>query len=574
MASLSTPYSTLSLVKSLPNPASKLAALDILLFSFCPSTSTSADLPTKNTHPSSPNSVLRLQAYALEARFLARSKKAEELWEYLSKCLTAFCRRCTPKEGGKERYKFVRDIILRFQKTLGGELPDTILHMLSTVAQESGYGAEALKWLEQANTTLDQKGSSGGKELNDAAKAVRFVKIATLSLKYYASTLTSGPSSVVITAESITDILDKVKLSIESVDVVAKVRKEDLEKLLHEVALFRRAATIVAITPLPCAAEECDDLVAAWKCLREACESVSEMAIKFFRKYISLQANNGEKVKRLTVPVVDFITSRARQEAATGGQMLLNNWERLDESLMNCLDLARTIEEQEAEQRVDMDGEKEKSGEESSKDSMFEKISSAYWKAACSLKKLEAQVESLKAMKRSVSSLIGRPKEETVRGGLVTKIERLGNGFYQVGDIGRAEEAFSEGIKALIVEGILEEILLLADNTSLYKIFGDDTVGMMLGRMLDGLVKCVSRDSQKRRKKAPTWDGVPFDAETLNRETRGLILEWQLRGLCGLGVKDLWMIKSVAERLLDLYMDEEPLRRARYDNTNPFICLP
>lgn len=563
VTSLSAPNNTLSFLKSLPNSTSKLAALNSLLFSCCPSVSSSADSIAKTP---SPTTVLQLQTYALEAKVLLKIKKGDEYWELLTKCLAAFCRRCAPKEGGKERYKVVREVVLQFQGAVPGDLPENILQLLSTVAQESGHGSEALKWMAEAHTLLNKKGNVVVQDLNDVAQSVHFIKLATLNLKAYALTLGSGTSStsVTVTVESVMDVGDKIKNAIQSIDALTKVKMEDLEKLLQEVALFRRAATVVAVTPIPPVTQESRDLQAARTQLKSVCTGVSEMAIRYFRNYISLQPNNGERVKRLAAPAVDFIIAKVRQEAGSGGQVFLETWESMDKTLNDCLDLMNLLLGHESDQKMDTDSEKVKE-EEGNKGSDFEKISAAYWKAACALKKLDAQKEGIKAMKRSVTALLGRPKEETLRGGLVAKLERLGNGFYQIGEIARAEDAFLEGIKVLQAEGALDEILQLADNACLSEIFGDDQIGMMLGRVLDGIVKCVLKDAPSRRQRNPSWGGIPFDSEALNRETRGLMLEWELRGLCGLGKKDLLMVKSVAERLLELYTDEEPLRRARYD---------
>lgn len=444
-----------------------------------------------------------------------------------------------------------------------GEIPENILQLLSTVAQESGYGSEALKWMEEANIRLYKQGNAVVQGLNDAAQSVRLTKAATLNLKTYALTLGLGASSasVIVTVESVVDVRDKTKNAIQSIDALTKVKMEDLEKLLQEVALFRRAATVVAVTPIPPVTQEPRDLQAARTELKNVSGSVSEMAIRYFRNYILLQPNNPERVKRLAAPAVDFITAKARQEAGSGGQVFLEAWESLDKTLNDCLDLMNLLVEHESDRKVGTGSEEEGNG----KGSEFEKISAAYWKAACALKKLDAQKEGIKAMKRSVTALLARPKEETLRGGLAAKLERLGNSFYQVGEIVRAEEAFLEGIKVLQAEGALDEILQLADNACLSEIFGDDRIGMMLGRMLDGIVKCVLKDAPSRRQRDPNWGGIPFDNEILNRETRGLMLEWELRGLCGLGKKDFPMMKAVTERLLELYTDEEPLRRARYD---------
>lgn len=458
----------------------------------------------------------------------------------------------------------VREVILRFQNTLTGHLPENILQMLSTIAQESGYGTEALKWMEQANAMLGHNANVGEKELSEAANAGRLVKLAALSLKAYSLTLTPEAStSLKITVDNVADIVEKVKNSLLSVDTLTKVKAEDLERLLQEVALFRRAATLVAIAPLPPVTLESKDLQSARKDLQELCTGVSEMAVRYYRNYISLQPHNWGKIKRLAGPAVDFISAKIRQEAGNGSHVFLENWEALDKSLNNCLDLMKFLVEQENEHKMDTDGyEAGEDGQE--KETEFEKISSAYWKAACALKKLDAQRERLKAMKRSVTALLGRPKEETLRGGLAAKLERLGNSFYQVGEIARAEEAFSEGINVLMGEGAFDEILHFADNSCLIDIFGEDRIGMMVGRMLDGIVKCAFKDAPKRWEKNPAWDRVPFDSEFLNRETRGLVLEWELRALIGLGTEDLAMTKAVAERLLELYTDEEPLRRARY----------
>ncbi|RPB27727.1 hypothetical protein L211DRAFT_834580 [Terfezia boudieri ATCC MYA-4762] len=561
VTSLSAPNNTLSLLKSLPNSNPKLAALDSLLFSCCPSVSSSADSIAKTP---SPITVLQLQTYALEAKILLKIKNGEEYWELLTKCLAAFCRRCAPNEGGKERYKVVREAVLQFQRAVPGDLPENILQLLSTVAQESGYGSEALKWMEEAHTLLNKKGNVVMQDLNYVAQSMRLIKLATLNLKAYVLTLGSGASSasVTVNVESVMDIGDKTKNAIQSVDALTKVKMEDLEKLLQEVALFRRAATVVAVAPIPPVTQESRNLQAARTELKGVCVSVSEMAIRYFRNYISLQPNYGKRVKKLAAPAVDFITTKVRQEAGNGGQIFLETWESLDKTLNDCLDLINLLVEHESDQKMDTNSEQAKE-EEIIKGSEFEKISTAYWKAACALKKLDAQKEGIKAMKRSVTALLGRPKEETLRGGLVAKLERLGNCFYQVGETARAEEAFLEGIKVLQAEGALDEILQLADTACLSDIFGDDRIGMMLGRMLDGIVKCVLKDAPSRRQRNPGWSGIPFDSEILNRETRGLMLEWELRGLCGLGKKDLPMMKAVAERLLELYTDEEPLRRAR-----------
>lgn len=481
------------------------------------------------------------------------------------KCITAFCRRYLPKEGRNDRYRVVKEVILRFQKAVSGELPVDILQMLSTVAQDSGNAADALEWLEQANLIFDQREKDGGKELNDAAKSARLVKVASLTLKKYALTLTSRPSpaSVIVTVEDVQNVVRKVKNAINSVDMVAKVKVDDLERLLQEVAIFRRAATFIAIPPVLAATEESEGLLDAKKRLKELCAAVSETSIRFFRKYISLQTKNCSRVKRLASPAIDFISTKVRHEASSGGQAFLENWDKLDESLLNCLDLAKLLSELENQEQIEDDSDKIRE-EDYSKESDFEKISAAYWKAACALKKLDAEKEGLKAIKRSATALIGRSKEETLRGGLVAKLEKLGNGFYKAAEIERAEEAYIEGIKLLIDEGAVDEILHLADNSGLGEIFGDNRAGMMLGKMLDGIVKCVVKDAPKRRQMNPLWGGVPFDNETLNREIRGLILEWQLRGICGMAAKDLGIAKSTAERLLELYTEEEPLRRSRY----------
>ncbi|KAI5808785.1 peptidase family C50-domain-containing protein [Peziza echinospora] len=560
---LTAPYNPLVLMKALPNSAQKLATLDSLISNCCPSASSSADKLAKNPASSpNPTAVLHLQAYAFEAKLAAGSKKPEETWDYLSRFLAAFCRRCTPKDGGKDRYKAVREVVSRYQKILTGkDVPENILQILATVAQEAGLANEALKWLEKANSTLENPGSQNVKNLNDAAKAGRLVRLATLCLKAYSTSSqpTSGASSI-ITSEDIRDTISKVQSAVESVDAVSKVKMDDLERLSQEVALFRRAAAIIASTSTPPAANETPELLILRTNLREACMGISEVAVRFFRKYLSIHPKDEERIKRFATPAIDFVASIVRQEVVTMGEKLKENWDTVDAKLYGCYDLLKLLSAEPEEQD---DSKSEEEEVEETKESGFEKIAAAYWKAACALKKIEAQRESIVAMKRCVTVLTGRPKEEQTRAGLFPKVERLGNAFFQAGEYTRAEEMYLEALAMLRDQGVMEEILEFADNTSLSDIFGEDKLGNALGRILDGIVKCAVKDVKRRGRKGGVEDAVPFDDETLNRETRGLILEWQLRGLCGLGTKDTTVIGAVTDRLIETYADEEPLRRAR-----------
>ncbi|KAG0138703.1 peptidase family C50-domain-containing protein [Tuber indicum] len=569
--SSSTVHNPLNVIRALAGISLQkaLAHLNVLhytLVSMAPSISTSTDAVATNAKLScSPRAALALQTKALQCsivkltlqpNFTGITEKArEEHWESWRRYASAFVRRTQDYSNKRERYGIVRDLadaVRRFLRVEGAShsYPPEVTRILSSLSFEAGLMTQSMEltraWVQELEKSDVQ---------SDAAlELVGRVRMATAELKI---SMVIEDGELLVDGSGVQRIKDRVGTAVEGLEKISKGRRSDLDQLLVEAGYLRRSGVSLLVALLKDESpgfielEESEARTVRLE-LRDVCNMITRGVVGFCRKYLAMGSQGDERAKaiKLAVSAIDTSISTAWRgfDIESCAQ-----WEGLEELTRDSLALVRSLTESDLEALGDL--------------TLYEKFSSTYWQIHLLYRKAGMDKESVRALKRSISVLDGRPPTQLAKANIALKWERLGSSFMSMGDWRRAEETLLKAMEVFTETGIIGELGICASQGGrIGSEFEAHTQEAMVGRVLASLIKCASR------RKSTEVAALRFDDEKIAAAARGMLLEWSLKLAIGVMANDGVVVRVLAERLLEAYpLEAMPLRRARV--VSRILCL-
>lgn len=545
-------YNIRTLARRDPIKASTYAAsLSQIISTIIPGVGSSVDATALDPNIScTPYTALLLQCTSLESIAFQRAvaklqnSKSRSLWEYLIPHVQSFVRRTYDAEGVKkrERYVLIRDVSHRIQKLLGEEnLPMDILRALSSIAADAGVVKDAEKWTGQWRSQLSTSGTS-----SDAALIVLCsVRLAILELRRWRLGQPENKESEDL---DMNVLEQRIRDATAGMDGVSKGRKPDLENLLQEVGVFRRN-TLTLLAGLPedtvkriCRADDSATMNIAKEKLRALGEESTRSVLLFCRKYMGMGISSTEnsRIKAIMLPAMDAVLAacwRGFDVSRPGA------WDHTETLLKDCWSAMKACESEMADDDTT---------------SFYEKVSNVYWRIHLIYRATPGHDPSaVRALRRSIATMDGRPPVELASSQIAKKWERLGTIFLSARDYNKAEESFTSCLDVAAKTGILNELGDVASAGETVHTLSNNAEYSWIGRVLSSLIRIAIK------KKDQTADSLAFYYKNLSIAARGVLLEWSFH----LTLDDLSdggsVLRAIGERLIDVYEDDMPIRRTR-----------
>ncbi|KAG0639234.1 peptidase family C50-domain-containing protein [Tuber brumale] len=561
--SSSTVHNPLNVIRALAGISLQkaLAHLNVLhytLVSMAPSISTSADAVATNAKLScSPRAALALQTKALQCSIVKvtlqpnfteiADKERDDHWESWRRYTLAFVRRTQDYSSKRERYGIVQDLadaVRRFLRVEGAShsYPPEVTRILSSLSFEAGLMTQSMEltraWVQELEKSDVQSDAALG--------LVGRVRMATAELKI---SMVIGDGELLVDGSGVRRIKDRVGTAVEGLEKISKGRKSDLDQLLVEAGYLRRSGVSLLVALLKDESQRFVELKesearAVRLELRDVCNMITRGVVGFCRKYLAMGSQGDERTRaiKLAVSAIDTSVSTAWRGFDIES---CSQWEELEELMRDSLALVRSLTESDLETLGDV--------------TLYEKFSSTYWQIHLLYRKAGMDKESVRALKRSISVLDGRPPVQLAKANIALKWERLGSSFMSMGDWRKAEETLLKAMGVFIETGIIGELGICASQGGrVGSEFEAHTQEAMVGRVLASLIKCASR------RKSTEVAVLRFDDEKIAVAARGMLLEWSLKLAIGVMANDGVVVRVLAERLLEVYpLEAMPLRRAR-----------
>lgn len=520
-----------------------------------PLTSVSADAVALNPKLScTPRTALALQTKALQCvvtRATLQSelteitnKDREGYWELWQKYASAFVRRTQDQSNKRERYTFVRDLADAVRRFLKHEipLPLEVMRTLSNLSFESGLLSQSMGHTEAWVSELE----GSGVESDFALRTMGIVRVAAIELKL--STM-SEDGNLSLKHETVERIKERGLSAARGLKSISKGRKLDLDQLMAEAGILKRSVVSLLALLLkdggggPGEIREDSEENMRHE-LRSVCCSINMGIVGFCCKYLAMRSQGDEQARaiKLATSTIDTAVSTAWRGFDITSP---DQWDALEDLMRDSMSLAKSLPGEAQKGLVDM--------------SLWEKFSSTYWQIHLLYRRGGMDKEGIRALRRSITALDGRPVAEIANANISLKWERLASSYMAMGDWKNAEETLLKAVAVFVETGVLETI---GDRASEGDRIGEEfeahSQESVVGRVLAGLVKCATRS------KSGSVAALRFDDKRITAAARGMTLEWSLKLAIGVMENDGVVVRVLAERLLDVYsLDEMPLRRAR-----------
>lgn len=479
----------------------------------CPSTLPASDSIAVDVRKSpSPSTVFKLHVLALECKLRQEDRTSDaKTWESLTKCMVCYLRR-TKQIDTKARYKLLVYCVRRLyaiRRKGEDQYHADVYPMMATAAEDAGLKSEGLQWLE--------RGVEG--DTDGTTRVINSVRLTTMEL--------SEPDS--LEPSKLEKTIISTKKAISDIESVKKCSRHSLERLLQEVVFFQRASALAVSRNAPLKYTQLDALMSA-----------TFAAIRFYIKYTDMLPLDSARVRKYTLIAMEHFGGFVRK-------LDLNEWERVDSLIQDCLELTRKLDGSNAltpEQKAAMSM------------SMYERIADWYWKLSFLYRKENLRTQEIMSIERSVLCLNDRPLEETVRCDVLGRRERLANCWLSMGDSASAERALQEAVDSAAEMGLYQQIERLSRTEPLRKVF-DTEATASFGRIL------MSQIALKAKRPTTNTEKIVAENKKHSADLRGIILEWHLKTLTSLDVDARHHTKYIVERLLAIYDEDYPVRRAR-----------
>jgi separase len=524
--------------------ARQLESLAQTILSLCPHISSSHD--EKPLQPS-PETVLFLQQLAFKIRkqwwSLARHQgdAEQELLDPFTKCLTAYSRRSQLPPSKK--YRMAETLYT----DLKGEHQDssvTVNKTLSSLAQDAGLSAEAVRWLGAAQPT--PSATSGSKQ------SARLVRIATVTVEAY------------IKDETTPGLGEGVRHALEALGGSLSGSSSDLDALYLEVNALRRAATrlLMAHSTSSQQTEGQDDV-------EDLVTHTIAASVHLSARLVGAKLQDDADVKaqqrhNARMTMVSKCTKSTFDSVLTCCKQTIKSedcWQELDIMLQECSHIVHRLEEE-----FTLGGNPDLLEEELAQ-GLIIKLSNTYWAVFLQLRKAKLGPKILvTAMQRSVSLVQTRSEDMRAAGHLTMKLEQLGDTLESLDSNEKSRIAYTQCLQAYLGSNMSQRLLLVAASKPLQEIFAADGPLGTFARVLRSHHRSFLKSGV-----SSAGEMAFFDDNELESGARGVLLEWQLNlYLRTLSKNRHWdsnlnsSITILMERLMELYVPEKyPVRRLR-----------
>jgi separase len=527
--------------------ARQLESLAQTILSLCPHISSSHD--DKPLQPS-PDTVLLLQHLAFKVKknwwALAKHQGDEEqdLLEPFAKCLVAFDRRS--QVSPSEKYSMAKSLHTELTGSTAAKSNGAASKTLSSLAQAAGLPDEALRWLgptqpKSTSTTSPSKQSA------------RLIRIATVSIEAF------------VKDQTVSELEDSISSALEALGGSLSGSSSDLDALFLEANAFRRAATRLLVDR----SSRPDNNNSRKAPVEDRAAQIISATVHFTARLVGVKLREDADIKgqqrhhdRMTLvskcikSMIDSVLVCCKDPLVSEEQ-----WQKRDIVLQECSHVMNRVEEEMSL------GVNTNLLDHEVIQTLFLKLSNAYWAAFLQLRKAKLNPETLvTAMQRSINLVQSRPQNVREGGHLTMKLEQLGDTLDSFNYVEKSRKAFSQCIHVHLESGMSQTLATFAATKSLQATFeNEDSL-----RTFVRVVKSHHRSFLKAGLSSPD-EMAFFDDVELLPSARGALLEFQL----GLYLRTLsknrqWdskldsSIATLLQRLQDLYAPKTyPIRRLR-----------
>ncbi|OWO98493.1 hypothetical protein B2J93_2228 [Marssonina coronariae] len=532
----------------------QVQTLSEILLSLCPSISQADDALALETRLSiSPEVSIQLQTLALHNRFLwwglagHEGDEAKEILEPYLRCLSTFARRS--QVGAVKTYQVAALAMTQISSLLydctDSRPPNpkpilaSIFRTLSSLAKDANLTLDAVNWTVEWRRVLQPKVDSDAKCRSALARLV--------SLKLRNNSEDPQDEELVLT------LLDELERPF-------KGESSEIDDLMNEISGVRRSAVALLAhyrgTSDPVSGGKLSDG------MREMCESLVFLLPRLSLRYLGNPLD-------INAPTKDILRYEQRRKFITKSaihtidstlflvKLFISDgratWELVDSKLQDCLLLYERIDS----------GFQDDVQERPSPITYHVRISNLYYTQYLNMRRnLDGAKESdqIRALRRSLDSIRGRPHQERKMAQFSVKLERMA-------ECCKSTRRYDELIKTLLTlreemvgDGILSLVVEKATSQPLKVAWTQDDRSSALARTLHSLMKVQIKYLKPSAQ-------IQILSEDWTDEEKGVVLEHQLDLFATQPVESgvsSNILQTIVEKLLSIYdQDKYPLRRLR-----------
>lgn len=531
----------------------QVQTLSEIILSLSPSVSATEDVIAQEQRLSvSPGAALKLQCLALHNRFLwwglagHRGDLSKDIFEPFLKCLQTFARR---SEAGAEETYYIASAVAKDLQTLLSDCSDSqpralkstlagIYRVLGSLSRNADLLQDAIKWTEHVQRVLDP---------NLDSEARRCAVIARLvSLKFRKAPWDSKDEELLLT------LLDGLERPF-------KGEATEIDELMLEVSSARRFVIAMLSQYMAPSCPQSKDQPSNG--MREMCEQLIFLCPRLCLRYLG----NTPDAKSTTKDVVryeqrrQFIAKRA--VCAIDSVLFLvrmvssqdrSTWDLVDSKLQDCLLLLS---------RLNVDSKDLPADAGSSPKAYYTKISNLYYSEFLNMRRHidSKDGQQIRALRRSLDSIRGRPQHERKAAQFSTKLERMAELYKMTGRYDELYKTLLTLRDEMVNDGVLSEVTENASSRSVRVAWALSERTTTLGRTIQSLLKV-------QLKYLKTVSHIPSFDDSWSSEERGVMLEHQLDILSNQTQSDAVSSIQVdtVKKLMSIYSAEQyPVRRLR-----------
>jgi separase len=529
--------------------ARQLQTLSEILLSLGPSILTAEDALAQETKISvTPQAAFRIQCLALYNRSLwwglagHKGELSKDIFEPFLRCLQAFTRRS--QVGALETYRLASSLLKDLQKLLDDcsysqprALKSTlqgIYRLLSSLSRDADIITDAIKWTERMQELLDPGLDSEAKYCAVNARMV--------SLKLRKGSWDSKDEELLL------GLLDGLERPFKGTS--------DVDELMLEVSSARRFAINALSKPSSHLESEFKEQPASG--MREMCEQLIFLCPRLCLRYLGnppqvtsatkdvvRYAQRREFIVKLAFHAIDSVLYLVKVVLGEGR----STWELVDSKLQDCLLLL---------DRVLTDVLLEDS---TAPTSYYTRISNLYYSQFLDMRKISdaKDAQQVRALRRSLDSIRGRPQKERKAAHFSTKLERMAEFCKATGRYDELHKTLLALRDEMIEDGVLSRIAENASSRPIRSLWDADDESATLGKTIQSILKVHVKYLNPTSR--PSFADVSW-----SNEERGIVLEHQLDVLAeqnySASIASLQV--DVFQELLAIYdVKTYPMRRFR-----------
>lgn len=529
--------------------ARQLQSISEILLSLTPSVSSSDDTIALDQNVNVPPEIaFQLQTIALHNRVMwwklagHKGDSGKELLDPFLRCLSAYARR--NGRANAETYQLSVSAFKALQEAFPG-LDDAtasrprstligVYRLLSSMSQEANLVEEAISWTQKVLILLDPEIDSDAKR---CAVATRSVGLMLRRLTRHAKD-----------EEQLLSLLDVLERPFRG-------ESSEIDDLLTEISGVRRAAITLLANKDSTSCQLTDGL-------REMCESLVLLCPRLSLRYIGNLPDPNSATKDIVryeqrrlfmrKPAMHAIDSALFLVKTFLGEKHLS-WDLMDSKLQDCLLLL---------ERIDGNSKPASSENTPSNPSYYARISNLYFSQYLNMRRdpdHQKDGQQIRALRRSIDSVISRTSQEKKAALLSMKLERMADVCKSAGRYDELSKTLLSLRDEMISDGVLSAVACGASTGSIQAAWCQNEETAVLGRTIQALlkvqIKYLSASSETAVLNGPWSD-----------DEKGAVLEHLLESLSASSTSSSLQTKVFQELLFVYSRQQYPIRRMRILN--------